>query len=126
MRAILALAVGAHGLGHIFFLAPTLGLSGWGVFGRSWLLSGRVPAVAVQTKGGAPWLLALLGFVAAEVGVWGQHGWRRDLAIASAALSLRGLALFAQPLQPFISAGLMNVAILVALLWLRWPPTGQF
>jgi hypothetical protein len=34
---------------------------------------------------------------------------------------LPGLILFAQASQPFLSAAIMDIAVLVALLLLRWP-----
>jgi hypothetical protein len=85
------------------------------------LLSGHIPDAAVKLVGGALWLLVITGFVATGVGVWSQWEWWRGVAIASAAVSLLGLVLFAQPLQPIYSAGLMDIAILVALLLVHWP-----
>lgn len=120
-RILTALVIALHGVGHVFFLVPTLGLAQWGLAGRSWLLSGHVPDMMVKIIGSALWLLALVGFVAAGAGVWGQQEWWRGLAVASAVVSLLGLALFAEPLQPIYSAGLMDIVILVALLLARWP-----
>jgi hypothetical protein len=120
-RIVIGLVVFAHGVGHVFFLVPTLGLAQWGITGRSWLLSGRVPDVVVKVIGGVLWLLVIAGFVAAAIGVWSQQEWWRGLAVASSAVSLLGLALFAQRSQPFLSAGAMDVLILVALLLFQWP-----
>jgi hypothetical protein len=120
-RILIALVIAGHGVGHLFFLVPTLGLAQWGLAGRSWLLSDRVPDMALKVAGGALWLLAMAGFVAAAVGVFGQQDWWRGAAVASAGVSLLGLVLFAQPLQPIYSAGLTDVAILVALLLVHWP-----
>jgi hypothetical protein len=68
-------------------------------------------------------LAVIVGFTAAAVGLFGQQPWWRPLAIGSAGVSLLALALFAGGIdrQPLLSAGLMDVAILVALLWIRWP-----
>ena len=37
-RVIVALLVGAHGVGHILFLLPLWGMADWGQSARSWLL----------------------------------------------------------------------------------------
>jgi len=120
-RILTALVIALHGVGHAFFLVPTLGLAQWGMAGRSWLLSGHTSDTAVKIIGGALWLLAIAGFVAAGAGVWSLQQWWRGLAVASAAVSLLGLVLFAEPLQPFYSAGLMDIVVLVALLLAHWP-----
>jgi hypothetical protein len=69
------------------------------------------------------WLVALAGFIAVAVGIMGQSAWWRSLAIGASVVSLVALALFVDknPTQPAISAGLFDVAVLVALLVLRWP-----
>lgn len=120
-RILLIIIIGAHGIGHVFFLVPTLGVAQWGFAGRSWLLSDRVPDALVRVAGGVLWLVVIAGFVAAAIGLWSQQEWWRTAAIVSSAVSLLGLALFAQATQPFASAAILDVAILVALI-LRWPP----
>lgn len=122
-RILIGSVIAAHGVGHLFFFVPTLGLAQWGLTGRSWLLSGHVPDGTVKIVGGALWLLALVGFVAAGIGVWSQQAWWRGVAVASSGVSLLGLALFAQASQPFLSAGAMDAIILVALLLIHWPAT---
>jgi hypothetical protein len=67
------------------------------------------------------WLIALFGLMVAGAGILGQHEWWRGVAVGSAAVSLLGFALFGQPIQPVYSAGLMDIAILVALLLVHWP-----
>ncbi len=70
------------------------------------------------------WLAVIVGFVAAAVGLLAGQAWWRPVAVGSAGVSLLALALFASGIgrQPLLSAGLMDVAILVLLLWVRWPP----
>jgi len=121
-RILLTLLVAAHGIGHLFFLVPTLGLGQWGFAGRSWLLSGNVPDAVIKIAGGVLWLLALVGFIAAAAGLWSQLEWWRGLAVVSSVVSLLGLVLFAHASQPFLSAAVMDIAILVALVLLHWPP----
>jgi|GEM_PF-2956544 len=120
-RVVLTLVIAAHGIGHLFFLVPTLGLAQWGFAGRSWLLSGNVPDALVKIVGGILWVLAIAGLLAAAGGLWSQQTWWRGMAMASSVVSLVGLALFAQPTQPFVSAGVLDIIILGALI-LRWPP----
>jgi hypothetical protein len=120
-RVVSIVLLAVHGVGHLFFLVPTLGVAQWGFAGRSWLLTGHVPDTVVKVAGGVLWLLVIAGFVAAAIGLWGQQEWWRGVAVGSAAVSLLGLALFAQATQPFLSAGLMDIAILVALVLFHWP-----
>ena len=120
-HVVLTVLLAVHGLGHIFFLIPTMGVAQWGFPGRSWLLSDRVPDALVRTLGSVLWLLVIAGFIAAGAGLWSQQMWWRGLALATSAISLLGLVLFAQPTQPFVSAAVLDVVILVALI-LRGPP----
>jgi hypothetical protein len=112
-RILIALGIAGHGIGHLFYLVPTLSLADWGLTGGSWLLGGHVPDVAVKIVGGALWLAALVGFVVASVGLWGRQEWCRSAVVVSSAVSLLG--------QPFLSAGAMDVIILVALVLAHWP-----
>jgi hypothetical protein len=112
-----------HGIGHVLFLAPCLGITQWGQVAQSWLLTKAVGDVATRVIGGLLWLVVIVGFMAAGVGLLGQYGWWRPLATASAGVSLLALILFVGGgnTQPILSAALMDVAILVALLWAHWP-----
>jgi hypothetical protein len=87
------------------------------------LLTRSLGEIPTRVIGSLLWLAVIVGFVAAGFGLLGQHAWWRSLAAASAGVSLLGLALFATAggTQAVLSAALMDVAILVALLWLRWP-----
>jgi len=62
--------------------------------------------------------------VAAGLGVLGfivPADWWRDLAIGGAAISLFMLAVYFHPITIIGTAS--SLTVLVALLWLRWPPT---
>ena len=124
VRAILALVILAHGIGHILFLAPCLGITQWGQAAHSWLLTALVGDTATRVLGGVLWLAVIAGFLVASVGLLGQFAWWRVLAVAASGISLLALLLFASAsnLQPVLSAGAMDVAILVSLLLLQWPP----
>jgi hypothetical protein len=120
-RILIALVVAVHGIGHTYFLVYVLDLVQQEQAGPSWLLGGRLPDAVVKAVGVLIWLLAMVGFVAAGVGVFGQHDWWRWLAVASSVVSLLGLCLFLQAKLPFFNAGAMDVIILVTLLLLHWP-----
>ena len=122
-RLIVVLVILAHGIGHVLFLAPCLGIAQWGQSAHSWLLTRVLGDLPTRVIGSLLWLMIIAGFVAAGIGLLGQHAWWRTLASASAAVSLLALLLFVSrsSTQPVLSAALMDVAILVALLWVHWP-----
>jgi hypothetical protein len=79
----------------------------------------------------ACWIVALMGFVIAAlsfsgivvpVGVW------QPLAVGTALVSLAGIALFLGTWPAFntVAALVVNVAALVVVLWLHWPPEALF
>jgi hypothetical protein len=120
LRTILALVIGAHGIGHILFLVPLLGIAEWGQSARSWLLTGDSSARLIGTL---LWVVVLLAFGAAVVGLFGQQNWWRTAAIVGAVVSTIGLVIFWQtPVSaPMISALIFNALVLAALLIFQWP-----
>ena len=102
-------------------------VSWWPInMGRSWLFSwlGLDRTLAVYRIGGLLWLVGGIALVAAGLGVLGfivPPDWWRDLAIGGAAISLFMLAVYFHPITIIGTAS--SLAVLVALLWLRWPPT---
>jgi hypothetical protein len=125
-RIAVAIVILAHGLGHALFLAPCLGIAQWGQSAQSWLLTRTLGEFPTRVIGSLLWLGVIVGFVAAGVGLLGQHAWWRTLAVASAGVSLLALGLFLKggQAQPVLSAAFMDVAMLVALLWAKWPSGG--
>ena len=123
LRAILAIVVGAHGIGHILFLVPLLGIADWGQSTCSWLFSGTGGNLAARILGSMVWIAATLGFIAVAVGLFGQTDWWRGLAIVSSGLSILGLVLFWN--NPATSSAffalIFDIAVLISLLILRWP-----
>ena len=91
LRSVLALLIAAHGVGHILFLVPLLGLANWGQASRSWLLTAETPARLI---GSLLWITVIIAFGAAVFGLLGQQGWWRTAAIAAAVISSAGLILF--------------------------------
>lgn len=124
LRVVLALVVGAHGLGHILFLAPLLGLADWGQPTQSWLLGSGGLAKGV---GSLLWAATTVGFVLAAMGIFGESSWWRTAAIASSVVSIVGLALYwSSPVgSPVLSAFVFNLLVLGSLLFLNWPPITQ-
>jgi hypothetical protein len=53
IKIIIALTVFAHGVGHVLFLVPALGLASWaGQTGESWLLTGTFGPAVTRAIGG--------------------------------------------------------------------------
>ena len=124
LRLILALVVGAHGLGHILFLMPLWKIADWGQAAHSWLLGDGWLAKGV---GSLIWLAAIVGFLVVTIGLFqATNGWR-TAAILAATVSSLGLLLFwAAPVSsPVISALAFNLLVLGALLIFHWPTVTQ-
>jgi hypothetical protein len=133
IRGLVFGALMIHGLGHggaigaLLWIAlrPTDPSGGWQA-ARSWVLP-ALPAASATVVAGTFWVISMLGFVAAALAFWGivlpGELWR-PLAIASAIVSLAGITLFfgTWPLFNTVAALAVNAAVLVGLLWLRWPP----
>jgi len=102
-------------------------VSWWPInMGRSWLLSwlGLERALAVYRVGGLLWLAGGITLVAAGLGVLGfivPADWWRGLAIIGAVISLFMLAVYFHPIT--IIGTVSSLAVLIALLWAKWPPT---
>jgi hypothetical protein len=124
LRIVLALVVAVHGLGHVLFLVSLLGIADWAQATQSWLLGGGWLAKGL---GAAIWLVAIVGFVVAAVGLFQMSGWWQQLAIIAAIVSIAGLLLFweSPPGSPVISALVFDLLVLMALLLLHWPPVAQ-
>lgn len=120
LHIILAVVVAAHGIGHILFLVPLLGLADWGQSAQSWLLG---DGNAARLIGSIIWLVAIAAFGMAAAGLLGHQGWWRSAAIIGALISVVGLIIFwTNPATaPVISALVFNLLVLGALLILHWP-----
>jgi hypothetical protein len=121
-----------HGLGH----GGALGALAWirlrpGTPTGGWLAarSRLVPSIAgdaATTIASAFWMASLVGFVMAAMSFWGfvipGDVWR-PVAVASALVSIVGVVVFfgTWPMNYTLAALGVNVAVLVAVLWLRWP-----
>jgi hypothetical protein len=115
---------GNFGRGSSLIVNPAW-LSWWPTaLGRSWFLAAfKLEGTLIDKVFGLLWLASGLCIIAAALGILGfiipKDLWR-TLAIVGASGSLVMLALY---LHPFYIVGiLLDIAILVALLWLKWPP----
>ena len=92
--------------------------------GQSWLLSGLgLERSSVTAIGGLLWLLSGIMLIAAGLGILGivvPHAWWSTLAVAGALGSLVMLIIYLHPLM--LIGTLLSVAVLVAQLWVQWPP----
>lgn len=120
LRIILSLVIAAHGIGHILFLMPLLGIANWGQSGRSWLLTGSSEARVI---GSLTWIGAMIGFGFSVYGLWNQFAWWRNATIVASVVSTIGVIIFwATPISsPVISALGFNMLVLGALLMFHFP-----
>ncbi len=92
--------------------------------GQSWLLSGLgLEKTSVIAIGGLLWLVGGIALIAAGLGVFGfivTLAWWRNLALLGAGISLFMLLVHFHPLSIIGTAS--SLAVLIALVWLRWPP----
>jgi hypothetical protein len=124
VRFGVAFVVLAHGVGHVLFLGPVLGLGSWaGQTGHSWLLSGFVGDVATRAIATLTWSAVVILFVAGVGGFLAGTDWWRGVTIAGAALSIAGIAIFFDGIVPTnaVFALVADVVILVALAVAGWP-----
>lgn len=102
-----------HGLGHS---------GGYWFFGRSWLWAeaGNDPWKWVFV---ALWLVAMVGFVAAGLGLLFQQAWWRPLAVVSAVIALPVTIIFLGEPAGInkLAAAVVDIGVLVALLWAHVP-----
>jgi hypothetical protein len=121
IRILIAGALFVHGIGH------TLGI--WKPARSLPFLD--VPESTLRLIGSVIWVLVAVGFIAASMSFFGilvpANGWR-TLAVVFAIISLVAIMLFGRnwPTFNLIGAYAMNIATLVALLWLNWPPHEMF
>ena len=137
LKIIITGALALHGFGHggavgaLAWIAarPSTDTGAWRA-AQSWLLPG-LSAETATAAASAFWIASLIGFVAAALGFLGilvpADAWR-PLAVVAAVVSMVGIVLFIGTWPAFntVAALGVNVAVLVALLWLYWPPQATF
>jgi hypothetical protein len=120
----IALVVLAHGIGHVLFLGPVLGLGSWaGQTGLSWLLTSAVGDATTRVVATLAWSAVIVLFVAGVGGFLAGADWWRGAAIAAAVLSLAGIVVFWDGIATTnaLFAAVVDVAILAALVLAKWP-----
>jgi hypothetical protein len=129
LRALIAVVLFIHGIGHVMGLLPAFGLStveGWN--SRSWLLTPILGETISRILSIILFLVALVGFVASALALLGwvvPHDWWRTLAVVSAVISIVTIVLFWNAFVSFfpnkVGALGVDIAVLVCLLVLNWP-----
>jgi hypothetical protein len=120
IRYLITVALFAHGLGHLLFLANSWGFWKGGEEDRSWLFSGMLGAgQTVEGIFALLWLIPLIGFVAVSWGYLSHQGWWPQLALGSAAISLVMIVLWWGSLVTGSAffALVFDAAIIVVVLW---------
>jgi hypothetical protein len=121
LRYLLTIALFAHGVGHLLFLANS-----WGYWNRdeegrsSWLFSGVLGAgQTLEGILGLVWLIPLVGFVAVSWGYLTHQGWWLELALGSAAISPIMIVLWwGSPLvESAFFALVFDLAVIAVVLW---------
>jgi hypothetical protein len=121
IRILIAGALLVHGIGHTLgFWKPARSLPFL-----------NVPESTLRLLGGIVWIVVAVGFILSSMSFYGilvPGSWWRLLAVVFAIISLVGLILFGRswPIFNFICASALNIALLVSLLWLHWPPFELF
>jgi hypothetical protein len=89
IRWLIAIAMLMHGVGHIMFFLEAFTDSPMGFSSAPWLLGGGFTVDSpVGKASGLLWLLAMLGFMAAAIGLVTRTEWWPALAVAAAVVSL--------------------------------------
>lgn len=128
-----------HGLGHGGALgalwwrsavSSTAADQGGWLAARSWLFP-SVAAPSATAVASAFWVLSMIGFVAAALSFSGLvlpgEAWRQ-LAVASAIVSLLGITLFfgTWPVFNTVAAIAVDATVLFTQVALRWPPQAMY
>lgn len=113
----------AHGIGHALGWMPAFGMAAFeGVSTRSWALTGVLGDASARMVGGVLFLVPMAGFVLAAGGLLTGQPWWRQVAVASAAVSLLATALYPQAFTTGATAGsvAVNAAVLYGILVAGW------
>ena len=133
MRFTIGIFLVLHGLVHLLYAAHSrrlLELRPQMVWPDGpWAFSKLLGDEATRLLASIFYVLATIGFVAGGIGILARQAWWRQTVVASAAFSAVFILLFwdgeMQMLDDKGGIGLLiNLAILVALLVLRWPDLG--
>ena len=119
IKYVVVLVLLAHGVGHVMgFLAAWTKLP-MGFVDRPWVFGGDVKIqTAIGRVFGLVWLVALVGFVGAGIGLLFQREWWSTLAIASSVVSILVIVPWWNTVTPSARLWplLVDVLVLAALL----------
>lgn len=133
LRFIIGVFIVLHGLVHLLYFGQSRRLfelqPGMLWPDGSWAFSRLLGDETARWLAGISCVLAAVGFVAGGAGILVGQAWWRPVVVASAAFSAVILILFWDgELQKLDNQGaiaiLINMAILIAVLILRWPDFG--
>ena len=123
LRAVLAIVVLAHGIGHVLFAPMAYSAMRIPTSGQSWLLTGFLGKGLTDVLATGVALGLVVAFSVAAYGLFTQATWWRGLLVVASILSIGLIALFwdGLPTSSAFFAIAFDVLVLVALLVLRWP-----
>jgi hypothetical protein len=133
LRIIFGVFIVLHGLVHLLYFGQSGRLfelqPGMIWPEGSWAFSKLLGDEATRLLASISCVLAAIGFVAGGTGILVRQAWWRPVVLGSAAFSAVILILFWDgKMQKLADKGgiglLINIAVLVAVLILRWPPLG--
>ena len=123
VKLVVAGVLGAHGIGHVLGWLPATGaVSFEGMSGHSWLLSPTIGDGGARVVAGLLFVVPTAGFVAAAGGLLLGQPWWRQVAVASAAVSLGATAMYPQafPTSSTIGSVAVDLAVLYGILVAGW------
>ena len=123
VKVVVAGVLAAHGVGHVLGWMPALGVASFeGVSSRSWALTGVLGDGGARMAGGILFVVPMVGFLAAAVGLLTGQPWWRQAAVGSASISLLATALYPQAFTTGSTVGsvAVNVAVLYGILVAGW------
>lgn len=143
IRVLIAGALFVHGVAHAIALGATIAQAiGGPSRSRVTLRSSIFPALSPKTSASVAvlfWAFSTISFLVAALSFWGMLAFGiawRTITIAGSIVSIVGIVLFSGvwPGSPTLRrsmfntliALIMDLAILISQLWLRWPPQTMF
>lgn len=133
LQFIVGVFIVLHGLVHLLYFGQSARRfelrPGMGWPNGSWAFSRLLGNEATRTLASMSCVVAAIGFVAGGIGILVSQAWWHPVVVASAAFSAVLIILFwdgkVQKLDDKGGVGLLiDLAILVAVLGLRWPDLG--
>jgi uncharacterized membrane protein YphA (DoxX/SURF4 family) len=133
MTFLFGVFIALHGLVHLLYFGHSARFfelkPGMGWPDGSWALSRLIGDEATRTLASVALILAALGLVAGGIGILTGQAWRRPVIVGAAAFSsVVYLLLWNGRTQNLDGQGaigiLIDVAILVSVLVLKWPSMG--